>query len=293
MRELGQGGSARVYLAWDNNRQRQVAVKMLKPSVAADPLKKARFQNERQVLARLDHAHIVRHLDAGECPAGAYLVLECVPGGSLNTFLGAEAPSIPEAVRLVEALSLAVAYLHSQGLAHGDLKPSNILLQPADYDGQTDEGAMLASLAGAVPKIADFELAQSLGEANGPPRKGILGTPGYMAPEQARNYGGSLSPAVDIYALGAILYRLIAGQPPFRESSPRATLERQLSEDPLPPSRLNGEVSEDVDAICRKCLARDPDQRYASAEGLARDLHDFLASATPDGAPVGEILVAA
>jgi serine/threonine-protein kinase len=296
MAKLGRGGSAFVYLAWDSNRHKYVALKVLKPSVAADPVRRARFQVERQVLSRLDHCHIVRRHDTGEPPAESYLVLEHVAGGSLERFLKSGLPPVGQAVRLVEALTGAVAYIHRQGLIHGDLKPANVLLQPAGDILPADEEDETTYLARAVPKIADFELAQPLGEdLQEPVRKGVLGTPGYMAPEQVRSYGRGLGLSVDIYALGAILYRLVTGRPPFREASPRATLARVLSEDPLPPSRLNPQVPAAVEAICLKCLGQKPQHRYASAPALARELREFLAGvAGPRPASTtSEVLLAA
>jgi eukaryotic-like serine/threonine-protein kinase len=206
-----------------------------------------------------------------------------VAGGSLESYLAGGLPSLAEAARLVETLAQTVAHLHVNGLIHGDLKPANILLQtedgsvPTEDRGGTSSQPERPNLLSVVPKIADFELAQSLaGETTLPGRKGILGTPGYMAPEQAQGGGTGIGPAADIYALGAILYRLLTGRPPFREKTPKATLERVLSEEPVTPCCLNSQLPTALEIICLRCLEREPQRRYPSAEALAQDLQSYL-----------------
>ena len=281
--ELGRGGTSIVYLAREDAPRRCVALKCMRPEAAADPNKRARFRTEAQVLARLDHPHIVRLHAAGERPAGPHLALEFVDGGSLESYLAGGLPPLDQAARLVETLARAVAYIRRLGLVHGDLKPGNILLQmdghtmPIEQQGVTLSRPKRPNLLLAVPKIADFELAQPLaGETTAGGQKGIQGTPGYMAPEQAQGGGKGIGPAADVYALGAILYRLLTGRPPFREKTARATLDRVLAEEPVTPCSLNSQLPTALEMICLRCLERDPQRRYPRADALAQDLQRYL-----------------
>jgi hypothetical protein len=196
----------------------------------------------------------------GEHNGQPYFVLEYVDGGSLDRKLTATPQPARAAAELVEALARAMHYAHQRGIVHRDLKPANVLLT-----------------ADATPKIADFGLAKLLVGGEVQTQSGaILGTPSYMAPEQAEGKGKDIGPAVDVYALGALLYELLTGRPPFRGETPLETVQQVKAEEPLPPSRLQPKVPRDLTTICLKCLQKEPRQRYASAEALAEDLRRFL-----------------
>ena len=249
-----------VYKARHVKFQRLVALKMILAGDRAGADQTARFLTEARAVARLQNAHIVQIYEIGEHQGLPYFCLEYVDGGNLAARLKGLPPSDMEAARLVELLARAVHYAHGRGIVHRDLKPANILL--------TDDG---------VPKIADFGLAKFLSEDNGATRTGaILGTPCYMAPEQATGKAKDIGPAVDIYALGAILYELLTGRPPFRGESIQETLRLVEEQRPEPPRIHNPRVDRGLEAICLKCLEKAPQDRYLSAELLADDLAAYL-----------------
>jgi serine/threonine protein kinase len=257
--ELGRGGMGVVYKARHVKLQRLVALKMILAGGHASPATLARFQGEAEALARLQHPNIVQIFEAGEVNGLPFLSLEFVEGGSLAAQLSGEPWSPAEAARLVETLARAVAAAHQAGIVHRDLKPANVLL---GTDG--------------VPKITDFGLAKRLDAETMHTQSGaILGTPSYMAPEQAAAKGQEVGPATDVYALGAILYELLTGRPPFKAATPLETVLLVVADEPTPPRQLQPEAPRDLQTVCLKCLAKDPRQRYDSAASLAEDLRRF------------------
>ncbi len=258
---LGRGGMGVVYEARHLRLNRIVAVKMLLTGVYASPEARERFLREAEAVAGLRHPNIIQVHDMGDQAGQPYFTMEFVEGGNLAQKL-AGAPQPPrEAASLLATLSEAVQEAHRSGIVHRDLKPSNVLLT-----------------ADGTPKIGDFGLARRMEGESGLTWTGIaIGTPSYMAPEQAEARPLTWGPAVDIYALGAILYELLTGRPPFRAESAAETLHQVLSQDPVPPSRLNGKVPRDMETICLKCLNKEPHLRYDGAATLAADLRRFLA----------------
>jgi len=268
--ELGRGGMGVVYQARQTSLGRVVALKMILAGAHAGPEARARFRSEAQAAASLQHPNIVQIHEVGEHQGLPYFALEFVDGGSLAQRLVHSPLSPGSAAELVETLARAVHAAHAHGIVHRDLKPANVLLT-----------------AGGFPKVADFGLAKRLDDAAGQTASGaVLGTPSYMAPEQAGGRspldsgdtargGNRVSPAVDVYALGAILYETLTGRPPFHGASALETLEQVRTLEPVPPRRLQPAVPRDLETICVKCLAKDPRKRYPSAEALADDLHRF------------------
>jgi tRNA A-37 threonylcarbamoyl transferase component Bud32 len=259
--ELGRGGMGVVYKARQTQLNRIVAIKMMLSGEHAGKEERARFQAEGIAVARLRHPHIVQIHEVGSIDDRPFFCLEFLSGGSLAGRLQSVAMMAEPAAELVEKLARAVHYAHQQGIIHRDLKPANVLL---DEHGQ--------------PKITDFGLAKQVGgEGHGPTVTGeILGTPAYMAPEQAAGRTREIGPATDVYSLGAILYELLTGQPPFRSETPLETLSKVLSQPPVSLRRLRASVPYDLETICLKCLHKEPERRYASAAELADDLRRFL-----------------
>jgi serine/threonine protein kinase len=263
--ELGRGGMGVVYQARQVNLDRVVALKMILAGGHAGQTDLARFKGEAEALARLQHPNIVQIFETGEAGGFPFLSLEFVAGGSLAARLDGTPWPPAEAARLVEDLAGAVHAAHQRGIVHRDLKPGNVLL--------TEDG---------MPKITDFGLAKRLDRETARTQSGaILGIPSYMAPEQAEGKRAEVGPAADVYTLGAILYELLTGQPPFQAETPLETVLRVIADEPVPPRRLCVGVPRDLQAVCMKCLAKDPRQRYASAALLAADLRRFM-----EGKPV-------
>jgi WD40 repeat protein len=258
--ELGRGAMGVVYLARQVRLNRPCALKVILAGVHADPVATVRFLAEAEAVAKLQHPNIVQIHAMGEADGLPYLELEYVPGGGLDRALEGTPWRARRAVEMVEALARAVAEAHRRGIVHRDLKPSNILLA-----------------ADGTPKVADFGLAKSLGAESGlTATESILGTPGYMAPEQAEGKTRQVGPLADVYALGVILYELLVGRPPFRGTTVLETLEQVKTAEPVPPSRLVPGLPRDAETIALKCLQKDPARRYPSAEALAEDLRWFL-----------------
>jgi formylglycine-generating enzyme required for sulfatase activity/tRNA A-37 threonylcarbamoyl transferase component Bud32 len=262
---LGEGGMAAVYRARDRRLGRIVAVKVMRDELAS-PAVLARFQREAEVLAGLNHPHIVKVHDVGhwQPPGGGvelpYLTLEYVSGGNLEDRLDGHPAEPGDALRLIRLLARAVAAAHSAGILHRDLKPSNVLLAPP-----TDEPAL--NCAWGWPKLADFGLARRLDSSSTLTHTGaVMGTPSYMAPEQAGGRNRDVSPAIDVYGLGAILYWLLTCKPPFEGNSAVETLYRVMNDEVVPPRRLRGLVSTALDRLCLRCLEKDPARRPALAE---------------------------
>jgi WD40 repeat protein len=254
--ELGRGGMGVVYQARQVRLNRPCALKMILAGAHANPEVGARFLAEAQAIARLEHPHVVQIHYIGEADGLPFLELEYVSGGSLDRQLDGVPWTPKRAARLVEQLARGIAEAHRMGIVHRDLKPGNVLL--------AGDGA---------PKIADFGLAKALGSEPGLTRsESILGSPSYMAPEQAEGRASRAGPASDIYAVGAILYELLTGRPPFRAATALETLEQVKAADPVPPARLVPGLPRDLDTICLKCLSKEPGQRYHTAAELADDL---------------------
>lgn len=258
--EIGRGGMGVVYKAVQTALKRPVALKMILSAMHASEEQIARFRREAEAVARVHHANIVAVYDVGEFEGSPYLALEYVDGGSLADRLYGRPWPPQEAAVLIEALARGVYAAHQQGIIHRDLKPANILL--------TRDG---------VPKISDFGLAKQMDESSGWTRTGdIMGTPCYMAPEQAEGRIKLIGPATDIYSLGAILYELLTGQPPFRGATTLETLELVRTKEPVPPSRLAAGIPWKLETICLKCLEKKPQDRYTDARQLADDLLHYL-----------------
>ena len=268
--ELGRGGMGVVYRARQVGLNRPVALKMILAGSHAGPNERARFRIEAEAVARLQHPNIVQVYEVGECDGRPFLSLELVEGGGLERKLAGVPQPPREAASLVEVLARAVHHVHRHGILHRDLKPSNVLL--------TTEG---------VPKITDFGLAKLLDSDSGQtPTEALIGTPGYMAPEQASGHARLISARSDVYALGAILYESLTGRPPFRAETPLDTIRLVLSQEPVSPTRLQPRMSRDLETICLKCLEKEPQQRYADAGTLADDLARFQAGEPIRARPV-------
>ncbi|MGL4553340.1 MAG: serine/threonine-protein kinase, partial [Gemmataceae bacterium] len=264
---VGAGGMGEVYRAARRDDYRQeVAIKVVRPGLAGGEGAE-RFRAERQALAQLQHPNVARLLDGGTTPDGRpYLVLEFIAGPPLDRY----AADRPMAVKLTlfRAVCLAVAHAHAAGVIHRDLKPANVLV---GADGQ--------------PRVTDFGLARCEDDSRLTAAGQVMGTPSYMAPEQAR--GAEAGPPADVWALGAILYELLTGRPPFRADSPRATIELVLATDPVAPRLLAPGLPRDLTTICLKCLEKDPARRYPSAQDLADDVGRLIAGDPIRARPVG------
>jgi serine/threonine-protein kinase len=268
---LGRGGMGIVYRARDVRLGRIVALKTLAEARYATREQMERFLDETRAVARLRHPNIVGIHAIGEHVGQPYLSLEYVEGGSLAHRL-AEGPLAPRsAADLVETLARAIDAAHRAGVVHRDLKPSNVLL--------TAEG---------LPKVGDFGLAKLMDSDAALTCSGqVIGTPSYMAPEQAEGYSARVGPAADVYALGAILYQALTGRPPFLGDSALETIKLVATTEAVPPTRLRPGVPRDLETICLKCLEKSPGRRYETAAALADDLRRFLDGRTILSRPVG------
>jgi eukaryotic-like serine/threonine-protein kinase len=271
--ELGRGGMGVVYRARQVRLNRPCALKMILAGDHAAPEALARFMTEAEAVARLRHPNVVQIHHIAEHDGRPYVELELVEGGSLEARLDGTPWPPREAVRLVEALARTIAEAHRLGIIHRDLKPGNILLA-----------------ADGTPKVADFGLAKRLQVDSGLTQtNSVMGSPSYMAPEQAQGQARSVGPAADVYALGAIFYELLTGRPPFRAATPLETLDQVRSAEPVPPSRLQLGLPRDAETIALKCLQKDPARRYGSAADLAEDLRRFLAREPILARPTGPL----
>lgn len=258
--ELGRGGMGVVFQARDLQLERLVALKMILPGHDLSATRLERFLTEARAVARFQHPHLVQIYEIGAHDGKPYFSMEFLEGGSLSGKLKGTPQPAAEAAALLETLARAVDYAHQKGIVHRDLKPANILL-----------------MADGTPKIADFGLAKQLDqEAAGQTQEGgIVGTPAYMAPEQAWGQTSGIGPGADIYALGALLYELLTGRPPFQAANKWQTVELVRNQEPVPPRRLVPQVPRDLELICLKCLNKDVGQRFAGARDLAEELRRF------------------
>jgi serine/threonine-protein kinase len=259
--ELGRGGMGVVYRARQGGLDRLVALKMILAGPHADAEQLARFRAEAQAVARLQHPNVVQIYEVGGDDLRPFFSMELVEGGSLARKLAGTPLPARQAAALAATLSRAMHAVHGCGVIHRDLKPANVLL--------TTDG---------TPKISDFGLAKRLDVEPGRTRTGaVLGTPGYMAPEQVRGDPRVIGPAADVYALGSILYEMLTGRPPFRAETPWDTMGQVLECDPVPPRLLNPNIERDLETICLKCLEKQAGDRYPGAADLAADLERHLA----------------
>jgi serine/threonine-protein kinase len=260
LQEIGRGGMGVVYRAQQSSLGREVAVKMILRGQLASQADRERFEAEAQAAARLDHPGIVPVYEVDEIDGRPYFSMKHVHGTTLAQRL-AEGPLAPrEAAAILAKVARAIHFAHLRGVLHRDLKPSNILL---DEQGE--------------PHVTDFGLAKQITGAESITRTGaILGTPAYMAPEQAAGQRGAVGPRSDVYSLGVILYHMLTGRPPFQAASPGEMVLLVLEQDPVPPRMLNPKADRDLEMICLRCLQKPADLRYASAAGLADDLEAYL-----------------
>jgi predicted Ser/Thr protein kinase len=258
--EIGRGGMGVVYRARQTNLDRLVALKMILPGELASDDDLRRFHTEAEATARLQHPGIVRVHEVGEVDGRLFYSMDYIDGSSMAKLLASGPLPGRTAARHLAAVARAIHHAHQHGILHRDLKPSNILL---DRDDQ--------------PHVTDFGLAKKIGGDSRQTRTGaVLGTPSYMAPEQAAGKIHELGPACDVYGLGALLYELLTGRPPFQSETQLDTLLQVMEREPVPPRLLNPKVEHDLETICLKCLEKEPRSRYASAEALAQDLERFL-----------------
>ncbi len=259
--ELGRGGMGVVYKARHLKLNRIVALKMILSGAHAGREERERFQREAEAVARLQHPGIVQIHEVGEYADIPFLSLEFLAGGSLGSQLRGNPRSARRSAEVVAFLARAMQHAHDHGVIHRDLKPANVLLAS---DG--------------TPRITDFGLAKRLDAVIGATQTGaVVGTPAYMSPEQAQGRTKDLGPPTDIYALGAVLYELLTGRPPFKGANVMETLAQVVGDDPVPPSRLQPKIPRDLEAICLKSLEKEPGRRYESAAALARDIERYLA----------------
>lgn len=304
VKELGRGGMGVVYLARQQSLNRLVALKMILSGQHASEIDLARFKTEAEAVAQLQHPHIVQVIETGDHQGTPWFSMEFVAGGSLERRLQGRPLPPREAARITSMLCEAVGHAHSRGVLHRDLKPGNILVHEVEsHSTMSDSTQKPGRLAGKgntvvldsinespvgsaqqIPvtlKITDFGLAKQVEEGKtiigSKTQAGtVMGSPSYMAPEQAAGDLAHVGPAVDIYALGAMLYEMLTGRPPFRASTALDTLLQVMNDEPVPPTRLMPRLPKDIETICLKCLAKDPKKRYHNVTELDADIQRFL-----------------
>jgi eukaryotic-like serine/threonine-protein kinase len=258
---IGRGGMGIVYKAWDTKLARVVAIKTITDIEHAGPGQLSRFLDEARVPARLKHPNIVTVYEVGEHEGRPYFALEFVDGPDLKKRLAEKPMSVRDAAALLGTLASAVHAAHKAGIVHRDLKPGNILVT-----------------ADGVPKVADFGLAKLLQSDSGRTHSGqVVGTPSYMAPEQAKGHSRDVGPTADVYALGAILYEALTGRPPFLGDTPLETLGLVATTEPVSPRQLRPDIPRDLETICLKCLQKESGRRYQDVLALGEDLRRFQA----------------
>jgi len=296
LEEIGRGGMGVVYKALQKSLNRIVAVKMIREAHLATADHFERFRTEAEAAARLKHANIVTVHEVGTVGGQAYLCMEFVGGETLAEKVRSGGPLPPrDAAHLVAVIARAVEHAHSLGILHRDLKPSNILLNAergtrnaeSKFNDPSSDSAFRIPHSAFEPKVSDFGLAKKLDSKLSLTRTGaVVGTPSYMSPEQAAGRK-DLTPAADVYSLGAILYELLTGRPPFQAAHPVDTLLLVLEQEPVPPRDLNPMVDRELELICLKSLQKPVDLRYPTAADLATDLEAYAAGQPVAAAPSG------
>ncbi len=261
---LGRGGMGIVYKARQVNANRLVALKMILHGGHASPADLQRFRTEAVAIARLQHPNIVAIYEVDEHQGTPFYSMELCSGGSLDRELSGTPLEAGKAAALVQVLAQAMHCAHQANVIHRDLKPANVLLS-FSRDAQSSERSAGANVTQFVPKISDFGLAKKLDDVGQTASGAIMGTPSYMAPEQASGKSKEIGPAADVYALGAILYECLTGRPPFKAATSLDTILQVCIDPPVPPSQLQSKTPRDLETICLKCLRKEPEKRYASA----------------------------
>ena len=297
LEEIGRGGMGVVYKAMQSKLNRTVALKVILSGPHAGTKERDRFRREAESAAKLDHPHVVRIYEVGETDGHPYCAMEYVGGGNL-----ADRPKDTlwpprRAAEFIGLLARAAHHAHDRGIVHRDLKPANILLQSVDLNGTRSDGSTADSGRSGPrispgtprPKIADFGLAKVLeGSDVGTTRTGdLVGTPAYMAPEQAAGRRGTVGPTTDVWALGVLLYELLTGHLPFQGESTAETLLLVSDHEPIAPRQLRPQLPQDLQTVCMKCLSKAPAGRYDSASDLADDLDRWLVGVPIPPAPSG------
>jgi eukaryotic-like serine/threonine-protein kinase len=272
LEEIGRGGMGVVYKARQRQLKRLVALKMILHGDFADPKAQPRLRREAEAIARLQHPNIVQVYEIAEHEGKPFFSLEYCSGGSLQRKLNGTPQPAREAAGLVVTLARAVQAAHDKQVIHRDLKPANVLL--------TEDGTL---------KIADFGMAKKLDDAPETASGAVFGTPSYMAPEQANGKNKDLGPACDVYALGAILYELLTGRPPFKAATILDTLIQVTHDEPVAPKQLQPTTPRDLETVCLKCLSKEPHKRYATAQAFADDLERWLSGRPILARPVGAV----
>jgi WD40 repeat protein len=292
---IDRGGMGLVYRARHVALGRLVALKVVRGAEGASAEELLRFRREAEAAARLNHPNVVQVYEVGTYNGLPFFAMELVEGGTLSRRLDGTPLAARAAAEIVRTVAGAVQHAHEKGIVHRDLKPGNILLADS---GSVEESTRSQAAGGSakpqapfgVPKVADFGLAKRVDAPGLTRTEAVMGTPSYMAPEQATGRSREVGPAADVFALGAILYECLTGRPPFKGETPLDTLMQVISDEPVPPRRLNPRVPADLDTICLKCLEKDPARRYGSAAALADDLGRFLAGETVLARPAGTLL---
>ena len=291
--EIGRGGMGVVYKAVHLKLKRTVAIKMLRDRVLADATTLTRFRSEAEAIARLRHPNIVQIYDFGEHDGLPYLSLEYIEGETLSKWCNGSRPSVTQCLQMMQIVARAIGFAHRAQIVHRDLKPANILLALIDTATLHDSSMVAADGLGSSwqPKVTDFGLAKLTSDGGEELTKSeaILGTAAYLSPEQAWGKSRDVGPATDIHALGVILYELLTGRTPFTGSTFVHTLDNIRFHEATKPSDYRPDVSQDLDAVCLRCLHKQPERRYASADLLADDLGRLLCGLPPTASEAIEI----
>jgi tetratricopeptide (TPR) repeat protein len=287
--EIGRGGMGVVYKARHLQLNRVVALKMILAGLQAGPATRKRFQAEAELVARLQHPGVVQIHEVGEYEGRPFFALEYVDGGTLADRLDGTPLPAADAARLIADLAETLHHAHQRGVLHRDLKPANVLIVASDLTSG-DLTPPAEPQAAFTSKVTDFGLAKLLDTSADPSQTGsILGTPSYMPPEQAEGRTDAYGPTLDVYSLGAILYECLTGRPPFKAATPLDTVLQVIHDDPVPVRRLQPKVPHDLETVCLKCLEKEPERRYPTAQELADDLRRFLAGEPVLARPVGAL----